>query len=387
MKILLIEDCPNKTNAIESCIKHVLEDTPYEIIKAESLELARRNIISSLFDLIIFDIYLPITKGLDDNNQEDISFEIIKEFSESKNYQAESIAITKYNVAEIENRSLFNDSGVTVVQYSEDNKWKDSLSNKLLRIKDNVKYDFLIFCALQKERDGYIKTDAIIGERKLIKGLNCQKIYINGFTGLCITPKRAGLVDMAILSAKAIEAFSPTIVAMSGICAGVKGESNLLDLVVGNLCWEYQTGKLKNNEFVQEPYQAPIDNTLETELDLFILESCLHEELKKNLYCSELTNSKIILAPISSGSAVIANEEKMKEIVGQQRKMAALEMEMYALYEAARQSLTKPLYFGIKAVVDLGDENKGDIYHTTGSVLSARFVVKYLEKKLPDIIN
>lgn len=386
MKILLIEDCKEKINAIEKCIESNLEDTPFEITKADSLELARRKIIGESFDLVIFDIYLPLT-SCNKFSEQDISFDLIEEFSESKNYQAESIAITKYDTKEIKNTSLFNDAGVTVVHYSEDKRWEAALSNKLMRIKDNVKYDFIIFCALEKEREAYKKTNAIIGERKIIKGLNCQKIEISNFSGLCITPKKAGLVEMAIISAKAIEAFSPPIVAMSGICAGVEGESKLLDLVVGKLCWEYQTGKFKNNKFIQEPYQVTIDSDLETELDQFVLEDDLEEDLKKNLYATELSKSKIMLAPISSGSAVIADNERMQEIVGQQRKMAALEMEMYALYEAARQSLIKPLYFGVKSVVDLGDQYKGDNVHTEGATLSARFVVRFLEKKLPKLVS
>lgn len=52
----------------------------------------------------------------------------------------------------------------------------------------------------------------------------------------------------------------------------------------------------------------------------------------------------------------------MKEIGGQHRKWAALEMEMYSLYEAATQSICAPLYFGAKAVVDVGDSSKETPY-------------------------
>jgi nucleoside phosphorylase len=70
--------------------------------------------------------------------------------------------------------------------------------------------------------------------------------------GMAIVPFRMGLVGMAIACSKAIELFRPKIVAMSGICAGVDGESKLLDIVVGQTCWEYQTGKFKDGKFRQE---------------------------------------------------------------------------------------------------------------------------------------
>ena len=58
-------------------------------------------------------------------------------------------------------------------------------------------------------------------------------------------PTHMGLVGMAITASKAIEAFQPKIVCMSGICAGVEGEVGLLDIIIGNICWEYQTGSLR----------------------------------------------------------------------------------------------------------------------------------------------
>lgn len=224
-----------------------------------------------------------------------------------------------------------------------------------------------------------------MGDLKQIAGLNCQEVSIDSYRGICITPSRMGLVNMAIASTKAIELFCPRIVSMSGICAGVPGESNLLDIVVGQVCWEYQTGKFKDGKFIQEPYQIALNSVLKTELEQIAENSSLLEKLKRGLYDTELRDSTIRIAPISSGSAVIADETRMKEIGGQHRKWAALEMEMYSLYEAASQSVYAPLCFGAKAVVDIGDSSKGDALHASACVISARFVVEVLRNKLPQL--
>jgi hypothetical protein len=84
---------------------------------------------------------------------------------------------------------------------------------------------------------------------------------------------------------------------------------------------------------------------------------------------------------------VVADAKRMAEIGAQHRKWAALEMEMYAMYEAATQSLFEPLFFGAKAVVDMGDAAKGDALHPTACTLSARFVVEVLRRKLPALID
>ena len=383
MKYLLIEDDPNKVQKISDFISQ--KDSESRIIISDHLADARRKILTHEFDLIIFDIFLPLTT---EGSEQDASVEIIGEFSTSRNYHAEAIDITKYSDQALGHSPLFNDHGITLVVFSDDdNKWQEGLDQKITKIKAKHRFDFIVFCALIKERSGYINTDAEIGELKQIAGLNCQEMKIGRYRGICITPSRMGLVNMAIATTKAIELFSPRIVAMSGICAGVPGESNLLDIIVGQICWEYQTGKFKDGKFIQEPYQISLNSILKTELEQLSEQNTLLEKIKVGLYDTELKNSKIRVAPISSGSAVIADENRMKEIGGQHRKWAALEMEMYSLYEAASQSVFAPLYFGAKAVVDIGDSSKGDTLHTSACVISARFVVEVLKKKLPALID
>lgn len=385
MHILLIEDQVDKITLIKDLISENIHDSQYTITEAGNLAEARRQILSKSFDLIIFDIYLPIGNGIN-TDAIDVSSDIISEFSQSKNYQTETIAITKYDIDQLDNISLFNESGVTVVHYSaSDQKWQDCLKLKIKRIIDKIKYDFLIFCALTKERSAYSQTDATLGTLKPLKGINCQDMKIGPFNGLCITPDKMGLVNMAISASKAIETFQPKIVAMSGICAGVDGEANLLDLIIGDLCWEYQTGKFKDNKFKQEPYQSPVDHRIRVELEQLCESDDFVNKIKEGLFQTELKNSRVFLGPISSGSAVIADTDKMIEIGMQHRKLAGLEMEMYSLYEAARQSLCRPLYFGAKAVVDLGDSSKDDELHTTASIISARLVINYLSTKLPTL--
>jgi len=380
MNILLIEDEVVKKDSLTAIINSVHTNDEKKIDYVRSLSSARRKILSEKFDLIIFDIFLPLKDG--DEDSADVSEEILSDFNHSINYQTESIAITKYEIIDIENIESFNELGITVVHYNEvSDSWKDSLKQKITKLSDKASFDFLIFCALSKERDAYVKSIASVGEKKIIKGMDCQELTIDGLKGLCIQPARMGLVNMAITASKAIEYFQPKLVAMSGICAGVKDESKYLDLIIGDTCWEYQTGKYKDKKFVQEPYQISLDNNVRTELSHFISNENVISKIKEGLYFRELSESGVILGPLSSGSAVIADEEKMKEIGFQHRKLKAIEMEMYALYEAAQQSLSKPIYFGVKSVVDLGDKLKDDAFHAPACVLSARFVAEFIRNK------
>lgn len=383
MKYLLIEDDQHKISQITSFISTKDPESKVKIVSC--LSDARREIFTSNFDLIIFDIFLPLNT---EESEQDVSAEVVGDFSTSKNYHAEAIAITKYSERALEHSPLFNDHGITLVVFSdEDQKWQEGLLQKIQKIKSKHRFDFVVFCALLKERSGFQNTDALLGELKQISGLNCQEMMIGKYRGVCVTPSRMGLVNMAIASAKAIELFSPRIVAMSGICAGVSGESNPLDIVVGQICWEYQTGKFKDGKFIQEPYQVSLNPVFKTELEQLAEQPLFIAKLKQGLFDTELKNSTIRVAPVSSGSAVIADAERMKEIGIQHRKWAALEMEMYSLYEAASQSAFAPLYFGAKAVVDVGDAAKGDALHASACVISARFVVEVLSRKLPELVD
>lgn len=379
MKILLIEDQNEKRQVIVNYLKSC--DNSIDLTECSNLLDVVGNISSSLYDLIIFDIFLP--NSCYDPKVNDVSNELIGSFSKGINHNTETIALTAYNPVDIPNLSLFNEYGVTVVHYDvSSEQWQNSLRTKLEKVLITPHYDFLIFCALTKERSAFDNTDAQIGDHIIIHGIDCQKISINKSHGLCICPARMGLVSMAIVASKAIELFKPKFVAMSGICAGVQGESNLLDIIIGDVCWEYQTGKYISGEFKSEPYQSNLTENIRVNLKHFISKPDLIEKLHKDYESPDLKNASILLAPLSSGSAVIADADVMQRINQQHRKMAGLEMEMYALYEAAHQSLVQPKFFGAKAVVDLGDKNKDDDVHEIGCLISARFVIEFLKHQL-----
>lgn len=90
-------------------------------------------------------------------------------------------------------------------------------------------------------------------------------------------------------------------------------------------------------------------------------------------------------ASTSSGSAVIAEENRTSALTIGQRKLAGFEMEIYSVYEAARLATNRPAFFAAKAVVDDGGANKGDQFHRIGCLLSAKFIVKAIQAGIVDV--
>jgi adenosylhomocysteine nucleosidase len=184
-----------------------------------------------------------------------------------------------------------------------------------------------------------------------------------------------GLVEASIISTRAVERFNPKILAMSGICAGVSGNSKIGNLVLADICWEYQAGKWADEKFKIEHYDVSLELNTKTFLSQLIAIDPRGDKYKTGLIEDEVIFQKMILGPMATGSAVIASAERMAEIEAQHRKIVGLDMEMYGVYKAAELSSNKPIFFGAKTVVDLADNAKGDKYHEYGSILSARFTI------------
>lgn len=376
MEILLIEDSKKKADKISKVVEKYKDIAQFNIQPCSNLACAKKYLYSKLFDLIIFDFYLPISEQGD--HPEDCSLELIKDFSESKNYETTSLAITEYDLQSMEHIDKFNYHGVTVVQYSEHSeKWEHSLERMVKRVVSKPKLDFLIFCALTKERMAYKSTTADVGDLIKLKGLNCQEMTIGSLKGLCIVPPRMGPVNTAISAAKAIDYFQPKLVAMSGICAGFPGQVGLLDVIIADTVWDYSVGKVTDEGFKSEPYQQQIDSNLKVDLQQMIEDGTVLTRLKTQIQpLAAHASFQLQIGPVVSGSAVIASHEKMVEISEQHRKLIGLEMEISALYEAAAQSPSKPLFLAAKSVVDVGDASKDDSIHELACFISAQFIVE-----------
>src|SRR5260370_18640800 len=156
---------------------------------------------------------------------------------------------------------------------------------------------------------------------------------------------------------------------MSGMCGGVKGKSKIYDVGIPETCHQNDAGKWEDGAWKPEVYSVPMDHAFAVKLDHLVSQENFPDLVAQGLKVqkselpdeSEELDFDIFLAPESSGSAVLADAEIVQSISGQQRKLSAFEMESFALYESARLSPSKPLYFSAKAVVDDGSTSKATL--------------------------
>ncbi|MGI4809888.1 MAG: hypothetical protein ACRYF2_17465 [Janthinobacterium lividum] len=224
-------------------------------------------------------------------------------------------------------------------------------------------------------------TRLCLGESVVLSGLDVTHCTIdnNGPRhGAIIKLRQMGLVPSTLDVAIALGAFRPSVVSMSGICAGLSGNATLGELIVASPAWEYQAGKWSENGFEIAPTQIILRPATRVKIAQAFEQDDLLDVFEHGL--GKLgrpgKRHKPSIKPFATGSAVIADSRRLEHIKQQHRKVAGLDMETFGLYYAAHEAAQQvPHFFSVKCVVDLADKDKGDDLHEYGCAMAARAAV------------
>lgn len=384
MKILILEDEDNK---FEEISRFILEGNDFiTIIREKNYRRFAKSIEREQFDLILIDLFVPLNDGMEANDQ---SITLMEDLRDSKcvNCNTEVIALTQHDESASDHIKDFNYKHISVLIYSDDAKWKETLSKTISNL-NLPNFDFVIICALDKEIDAYSLLSYNVTENFTINSFDCRGITFDDYQGVIIKSPRMGLVDAAITTSRAIEIFKPKIVCMSGICASVADDVKIYDLIIPEMCYQHDSGKWVKDGLISEPYSVQLDHKvslkIKTEISKLGFVNDLQQgiTLKRSEMSDEELNVKIHFGVASSGNTVIADEFMNEIVKDQHRKLLGFDMESYAIYESARLANNNVKYFSIKSVVDNGSPSKGDNYHRVASLLSAKATIKVLEKIL-----
>ena len=382
MRILLVENEAEKAKKIETLISAEIEIGDTEIVPAGTVNDAILHLGKGLFDLIIVDLVMPQHKGGDDVDATCQWCELIENHLSGRT--ASWIVMTGYPEVAQAARESFARHNVAVIQFDETDHWKPLLAQKLKETFVTRPLDFLIVCALEKERQGFRQTDAKIGETSVIKGLDCQEVQIGSYRGTIVVQPGPGMISAAIVTTRALETFRPRAVAMSGICGGRDGETELGALIVPDVSWNYQAGKFVDGKLKHDLLQTGVPPHCHTTFKQMATDD-FSKELRQGLLNSELANAPIQVQPMVTGSQVVADETVGDDIGIQGRKVAGIDMEVASVLFAAEDFFNGGgIAVTAKTVVDLANPHKDDRYHEYGCALSARFVVKALERLLAE---
>lgn len=381
MKVLVIEDDEKKYNSIERALLENAVDVEniFRIHCLKEFYVSQNNL--SNIDLCILDFFLPTLVG---EKAENAFAEVLKTLDKSNMGSIPVIAITSHLKEFADRRSELRQRGIITYSYEEENIWAAALKGFVEDARQTHKYDFIGITALREERDGFVHCPEVIPRKKSVIGLDAWEVVINGEVGCLFCPPRMGLVDMACLTSRILENFNPRVIFLSGICGGFS-DTELGQLLITDLCWEYQSGKWLEEVFKSEPYQVAISESLRARF-----RSQLDEEddlvrlLERDVRNVERP-SKIAqptLSVFASGSAVISSSERLAHVERQHRKVLGIDMEVFGFHRAVELSQRDVVHYSAKVVVDKADVNKDDRLHEYGSAISARFCLDWADKLL-----
>lgn len=375
MKILIIEDDDQKCDEISSHLESLGVPPPSIVVAKDMAEFL--GAFDREVTLCIIDLRLPAYQGATQDNN---GIGVLQAMEKAGAGHIKLLAISAYPEEFADLRAQFESRGCLLLDFRNKEVWRAVVKQMVLEMQSVELMDFIIFCALRKERAPYTAMASLDGSPKSKDNLTRLDVTIAGRRGTIIEMPRMGLVDAAVMAGKCIEKFRPKVVAMSGICAGFEGRAELGQLLVPELAYEYQSGKWTDEGFSGEPYQVPIGERVRVLARELIEDSELLSRLEQNLKSKRpSTMSEPKLATFTSGSAVIASDEYMAQVATLHRRVAGLDMEVYAIHRAAHIAPCNPDVICAKTVVDLAGGDKDDMLHPYGCQISARFIVEALE--------
>lgn len=334
-------------------------------------------------DLCIIDIRMPAVSGGETRNA---GLELLKMLDYSRLQRVPVLAITAYPDEASLDQSAFASRGCIIYDYNDRKTWSQALDIFIAQSREKGRYQFLLFTALKKERDAYLKLPGFMEESIKREGLDLWETEIDGRPGAIVLLPRMGIINGAVTTARALELYSPSVVAMSGICAGIGGNAELGQLLIADVVWEYQSGKWIKEAFEAEPYQVSIRQDTRLTLNKLLETKGLLQRLEASFSGgdrpSKLSPPK--LAPFTSGSAVIASDARLETVKAQHRKVAGIDMEVYGFHRAVELCAQSIHAFSAKVVVDKANEAKGDELQDYGSFVSAAFTMEAVRLLLVD---
>lgn len=409
MKILIIEDDSNK---VEKEYELLSEFDSLDIKHVLCLNAARLLLSNNFYDCLILD--LKLADEVHGEKRGEAGIEFITEIIETDSYNKpmEIIVLSAYNELEPKLRETQRDYYFNFIHYSEESvEWREKLKNTIRYriLADDSKYndvfeyktDVAFITATSIETQALAEIEDIEWKEKRFKGdatlyyeaiieVSKKKIRL-----IRAQQSEMGMAAASNLTSKIIRYFQPKYIIMVGIAAGI-GDGNYGDIIVPSIIWNYSSGKYVEAEekdgktgieFIPDAFSVEADVDSVEMLKLGNYQSVLktiQEQFQHANYIKYESKLDIIVGPFACGSAVVANEQIVDEIIrAHSRKTIGLDMESYGMIYAAKHcSGVKPKALCFKSISDFADRKKDDKYQDYAAYTSANFAMYFVKNHL-----
>lgn len=399
MKILIVDDNPRRYDRLFQAFAEIgIERGQVSLVG--SANGARDEIERHNFDLLILDILIPLWPESEEGLQHsaDLLFQLRE--NEIENAPRHVIGITGDKEATRSVCEQFDAFAWTVLEYSDTNDdWIKQAANcaRYLQASAQVqeggsdRIDLAIICALPTpEQSEVLKLPWNWEAARPIDDM----VFVRDGTVLvgqstlrvCVTSSpRMGMVSTALRAAAVISKLRPRLIAMTGICAGVRNKVALGDVLFADPAWDFQSGKRvkdkENTQFSIRPHHLPASTRVRSHIEQLREDKDALNAIAANFPEHPSGVPRILPGPVASGSAVLADGEVIREIKKQHQELIGVEMEIYGLFAAAQSaSRPQPECFALKGVCDFADPDKHDGHQKFAAYASAQTLRLLIER-------
>lgn len=398
MKILIADD---QTRRYEHLISRLCSEgiSRSEIHLVSCANDARDKLENCVYDLLVLDFMLPLwsDQEADVQHSKDLLFELHNDVGLKR--PRKILGITGDYSLVSEAKASFEEATWSVLEYSEsNNSWCNSIISSVKYLQSEQfnltvqSADVVVVCALRSpELDQVLKLPWQWGPAEPIDDHTFvhRGVFRSGEVAYKVASAfapRMGMVASALLCSRLIAALKPKLLVMCGICAGVRGKTEFGDILVADPSWDFQSGKQisagDSSSLAIAPHQIPCTPRVRAHLEQIRDDSRALFDLREKFEGDPPTGiPKIIVGPVASGSAVIANGNVVEEIKKQHRNLIGVEMEAYGVYAAALEAAhPSPSFVSLKSVCDFGDSNKDDDHQRYAAFTSAKVFQLLMER-------
>ena len=193
------------------------------------------------------------------------------------------------------------------------------------------------------------------------------------------------MVSTSLAAANVINALHPRYIAMTGICAGIKGKAALGDVLLVDPSWDWQSGKRasskdSDSKFAIAPHQLPVTSIVRAHMEQLRADKDALQEIVKGWDEATPGRLSIVIGPVASGSAVLADSQAVTEVRKQHRELSGIEMKPMVSTRLLIFFVTTAYGFALKSVCDFADADKDDRFQDYAAYTSAQVLRLLFER-------
>lgn len=236
----------------------------------------------------------------------------------------------------------------------------------------------LVIAALQEELDPFISMWKELQSQTTRAG---DIFYYGKFKSVEVyasaSPKYSK-VACASHTTRMMHIADPDIAIMIGICAGDEQKTSLGDLVLAENTYDYETGKVLDENFVPEMQHHEIYPALQQLIKSIRSSSEIYiQSVFKDF------SPKVHIGDFACGSSVVERADFFNNLrQTRNRKTIALDMESYAFMDAVKGFSHICYSLVVKSVCDYATHEKNDSFHEKAAIVSAQWVSNFISEQI-----